>query len=40
LNHERCAEEVKAGLHEKQSKGTKRASRRKKKINKNQPKLF
>ena len=41
LNHQRYAEEVQARLHEKKkSKGRKRASRRKKKTDTNQPKLF
>jgi hypothetical protein len=41
LNHERYAEEVKAGLHEKgKGKRNRWASRQKKKANENQPKLF
>jgi hypothetical protein len=42
LNHERYAEEVRQGLHEKKGKGkgTNRESRRKKKTDENQPRLF
>jgi hypothetical protein len=43
LNHERYAEEVRQGLHEKKAKkrtSRKRASGRKKKTDENQPRLF